>query len=323
MVRFATNWMMAVTGGLCLLVAPFLFAQSIFAQNQSEKTESRIISRSPGSIDPGVDRQSDVRENVGFDQKLGEAVPLEDKWLDDTGDAHTLGEILKSGRPVLLVPAYFQCKLICNKVLNGVFDSLKLSSFQPGRDFELVVFSFDDREGPEQARAKKIQMMEAVGRLRSVSGWHFWTGSKESIDKLTKSIGYRFAFEPKLDEYQHATGIVAITPNGLVSRYLMGINFPATQVQLALSEASGNRIGTLVDQVKMLCFTYDPSSGKYTLVVMRVVQGGAILTLVALFTFMGWNWIRGLIFRSSNITNGVSPGAMPKTITVTPGAPTP
>jgi len=116
---------------------------------------------------------------------------------------------------------------------------------------------------------------------------------------------------------------VAITPNGLVSRYLMGINFPATQVQLALSEASGNRIGTLVDQVKMLCFTYDPSSGKYTLVVMRVVQAGAILTLVALFTFMGWNWIRGLIFRSSNITNGVSPGAMPKTITVTPGAPTP
>jgi hypothetical protein len=108
MVRFATNWMMAVTGGLCLLVAPFLFAQSIFAQNQSEKTESRIISRSPGSIDPGVDRQSDVRENVGFDQKLGDAVPLDDKWLDDTGDAHTLGEILQSGRPVLLVPAYFQ-----------------------------------------------------------------------------------------------------------------------------------------------------------------------------------------------------------------------
>ncbi len=321
--RFATNWLMVVAGGISLLATPCLFGQTAMTGEKTETSESRITSRMPGSIDPGLDRQSDVRDNIGIDQKLGESVPLDDKWLDDSGTPRTLGEVLKSGRPVLLVPAYFQCKLICNKVLNGVFDSLKLSSFQPGKDFELVVFSFDDREKPEQARAKKIQMMEAVGRLRTVSDWHFWTGSKETIDKLTKSIGYRFAFDPKINEYQHATGIVAITPNGLVSRYLMGINFPATQVQLALSEASGNRIGTLVDQVKMLCFTYDPSSGKYTLVVMRVVQGGAIITLVSLLTFMGWNWIRGLIFRSSKITNGASPGAMPKTITVTPGAPTP
>lgn len=323
MMRFATNWLMVVTGGLCLLAAPCLFAQNLFAQGQAEKTESRITSRMPGSIDPGVDRQSDAREKIGIDQMLGGTVPLEDKWTDEIGEFHTLGEVLKSGRPVLLVPAYFKCKLICNKVLNGVFDSLKLSSFQPGRDFELVVFSFDEREGPAEARAKKDQMMGTVGRLRSVNGWHFWTGSKESIDKLTKAIGYRFAYEPKLDEYQHATGIVAITPNGLVSRYLMGINFPVTQVQLALSEASGNRIGTLVDQVKMLCFTYDPSSGKYTLVVMRIVQGGALITLVSLVTFMGWNWIRRWIVRSSKTTNGVSSGAMPTTITVTPGAPTP
>ena len=313
MTRFVTKWLAVLGLGLCLMANPSGFAQT--------DQESRVTSRVPGSMDPGVDRLSALRDEVGIDQKLGEKVPLDAKWTDELGENHTVGEVLKSGRPVLLVPAYFKCRLICNKVLNGVFDSLKLTSFQPGRDFELVVFSFDDREGPAEARAKKDQMMATLGRKRSVEGWHFWTGSPESIKGLTKAIGFRYLFEKDRDEYMHATGITVLTPSGEVSRYLMGINYPATQLQLALSEASGNRIGTLVDQVKMLCFTYDPASGKYSLVVMRLVQAGGVLTILSYFTFMGWNWFRIWFHQPAKSTFTALPGAVSDSIKVTPGVP--
>ncbi len=311
MMRFVTKWFAVMGLGLCLMSRPTVYSQA--------DQESRITSRAPGSMDPGKDRLSALRDEVGIDQKLGEKVPLDASWTDELGENHTLAEVLKSGRPVLLVPAYFKCRLICNKVLNGVFDSLKLTSYQPGRDFELVVFSFDDREGPAEARAKKDQMMATVGRKRSVEGWHFWTGSPEAIKGLTKAIGFRYLFEKERDEYMHGTGITVLTPNGEVSRYLMGINYPATQLQLALSEASGNRIGTLVDQVKMLCFTYDPASGKYTLVVMRLVQAGGVLTVFSLFTFMGWNRIRKWFHQPLKSTFTALPGAVSDPIRDTHG----
>ena len=164
-------------------------------------------------------------------------------------------------------------------------------------------------------------MMATLGRKRSVEGWHFWTGSPESIKGLTKAIGFRYLFEKDRDEYMHATGITVLTPSGEVSRYLMGINYPATQLQLALSEASGNRIGTLVDQVKMLCFTYDPASGKYSLVVMRLVQAGGVLTILSYFTFMGWNWFRIWFHQPAKSTFTALPGAVSDSIKVTPGVP--
>jgi len=275
--------------GLMLLV---LLTHSALLHSKMPAQESPVGQRSLGHFDPGVDRQTLLREQVGITQNLGDAIPLDDVWIDEMGEKHTFRELMGKEKPVLLVPAYFRCRKICNQVLNGVFDSLKLVKFQPGKDFELVVFSFDEFEGPGEARQKKEDMMATVGRKRSVEAWRFWTGSPASIEKLTKALGYRFIYEKEHDELVHAPGIMAITPTGLISRYLLEIRNPGVQLELALSEASGNRIGTWTDKVKLLCYTYDPASGRYSLAVMRMVQTGFVLTVLSLVIFMGWNQIR-------------------------------
>lgn len=283
-----------VAGGWKPLICFFWFGGLLLTGQgklMGQLQESRMDSRTIGTVDPGVDRQSILRDQVGIDQNLGDAIPLDDQWIDEYGEKHTFRELIGRDKPILVVPAYFRCNKICNQVLNGVFDSLKLVKYQPGIDFELVVFSFDETEGPGEARKKKDAMMETVGRKRSVEGWRFWTGSPDSINKLTKALGYKFVYEPAQKELIHSPGIMVITPKGLISRYLLEIRNPGVQLELALSEASGNRIGTWTDKVKLLCYTYDPAAGKYSVAVMRLVQAGFILTVSSLLLFMGWNQI--------------------------------
>ncbi len=284
---FKAKWRAIWTGAMLL---SGYGAAAALAQETHQ--ESRVDSRTIGTVDPGVDRQTVLREQVGITQNLGDAIPLDDLWLDEFGNEHTFRELTGKNKPILLVPAYFRCRLICNQVLNGVFDSLKLVKFEPGKDFELVVFSFDETEKPVHAMKKKNDMMETIGRKRSVEAWRFWTGSPESIKQLTKALGYKFVYEPGQNELIHTPGIMVLTPSGLISRYLLEIRNAGVQVELALSEASGNRIGTWQDKVKLLCYTYDPAAGKYSLAVMMMVRTGFILTVGSLLVLMGWDRIR-------------------------------
>lgn len=255
--------------------------------------------RGPGDLDAKVGLPNEVQEKIGIDQKLGDKVPLDVSFLDEHGAEVTLGKYFSNGKPVILVPAYYRCRLVCNRVLDGLFDGLKRidGKFRPEDHFEVVVISMDHQEKPENAMAKKESLLSVLGRRRSVGGWHFLTGSEQNIHKVLDAVGYRYMFDPKRDEYLHATGVMVLTPEGAISRYILGLRFMPMDLELSLVESSQNRIGSFSDQIKLLCFTYDPHTGQYTVAVLRLMKAGAVLTMAALLVFMFWNplmgWFRG------------------------------
>ena len=269
----------------------------------------RGTSRGPGDIDGRVGLPNEMLEKIGIDQKLAEKISLETTFVDEHGKSVKLSSFFGEGKPVILVPAYYRCRLICNRVLDGLFDGLKRidGKFRPGDHFEVVVVSFDHEETPEIALAKKEAMLSILGRRKSVNGWHFLTGTKENIKSLMDAVGYRFQYDKAREEYLHATGIMVLTPNGQISRYLLGIRYMPTDLELSLVESSGNRIGTLVDQIKLMCYTYDPHSGQYTMAVLTLLRIGAVLTMVCLFGFMFWNPLKGLLLKPSGSKTGNLP----------------
>jgi protein SCO1 len=161
-----------------------------------------------------------------------------------------------------------------------------------GSDFEVVVFSFDARETPELAAAKKANYLEKYGRPGAEASWHFLTGDQASIDRLTEAIGYRVRYDEKQDLFAHGSGIVLVTPKGRVSRYLFGISFPARDLRLGLVEASQGHVGSVVDQMLLYCYHYDPATGRYAAAAMALVRLGGAATALALVTFLGVAWLR-------------------------------
>lgn len=280
---------------LCLVLViglPYAFADG--------SSGLRGSARGPGDIDAKIGLPKEIQDKIGIDQKLGGKVPLQLEFLDESGKTVKLGDFFSEGKPVIFVPAYYRCRLICNRVLDGMFDGLKRidSKFRPSDHFEVVVLSMDPTENAENARNKKESMLSALGRRRSVGGWHFLTGSESNIKQVMDSVGYRYTYDEKRSEYLHATGVMILTPEGIVSRYLMGIRYMPTDLELSLVESSQNNIGTLADQIKLLCYSYDPQSGQYTLLVIRLVQAGALATIFSICFFWFWSPLAGL-FRGS------------------------
>ena len=280
---------------LCLVLAiglPYAFADG--------SSGLRGTARGPGDIDAKIGLPKEIQDKIGIDQKLGGKVPLQLEFLDESGKTVKLGDFFSEGKPVIFVPAYYRCRLICNRVLDGMFDGLKRidSKFRASDHFEVVVLSMDPTENAENARNKKESMLSALGRRRSVGGWHFLTGSESNIKQVMDSVGYRYTYDEKRSEYLHATGVMILTPEGIVSRYLLGIRYMPTDLELSLVESSQNNIGSLADQIKLLCYAYDPQSGQYTLLVIRLVQAGALATIFSICFFWFWSPLMGL-FRGS------------------------
>jgi protein SCO1/2 len=226
---------------------------------------------------------------VGFDQRLGERVPLDLTFYDEQGQAIVL-ESLFGERPVVLALVYYNCPMLCTMVLNGVTSSLKVLDFNPGEEFEVVVVSFDASDTTDDARETRLTHLERYDRPGTESGWHFLTGDQESIDLLTTSVGFRFVPIEDSTDFAHAAGIVTLTPDGHVARYHYGVEYPPRDVRLGLVEAADNRIGSFVDQVLLYCFHYDPVTGAYSATVMNIIRLGAASTLavLALFLFIQW-----------------------------------
>ncbi len=222
---------------------------------------------------------------VGFDQRLNEQVPLDLAFTDEGGRAVTLGDYF-DGKPVILVLAYYKCPMLCTQVLNGLVQGLMDVPFTPGKDFEVVTVSFDPREKPALAAAKKKTYLERYGRPGAERGWHFLTGGAEPVRRLADAVGFRYTYDAKNDQYAHASGIMMLTPSGKVSRYFFDIKFPSRDLRLGLVEASENRIGSPIDQVLLFCFHYDPAEGRYGPVVLNFVRLGGVLTVLALGTFL-------------------------------------
>jgi protein SCO1/2 len=232
---------------------------------------------SPAPIDPGRD--------IGFDQKLGNTVDLDLPFVDESGHGVRLRDYMK-GRPVVLSLAYYRCPMLCQLGLQGLASSLKPLAFGPGREFEVVTVSFDPRETPELAQTARASSLLTYGRPEGRTGWHFLTGGEEAIRKLTDAVGFRYAWDEESGQYAHATGIVILTPEGRVSRYLFGIDYAPKDLRLALIESAGGRIGTLTDRLLLLCYRYDPHTGRYSALAMTAVRAGAILSVLGIGSFV-------------------------------------
>jgi len=218
--------------------------------------------------------------DIGFDQRLDEQVPLDLAFRDETGETVRLGDYFNR-KPVILALVYYQCPMLCNQVLNGLAGSLKALSFVAGKEFEVVVVSFNPRETSELAAAKK----ESYGRA-GAAGWHFLTGDPKPIDALTRSVGFRYAYDSMLNQYAHASGVVTLTPKGRVARYFYGIEYAPRDLRFGLIEAAEERIGTPVDQVLLLCYQYDPKTGKYSAAVMKSLRLGGVVTVIGVVALL-------------------------------------
>ncbi len=226
---------------------------------------------------------------VGIEQRLNTQIPLDLLFHDESGQAVRLGAYFGSG-PVILVLAYYRCPMLCTQVLNGLVDAIGPLTVEPGEHFQVVVVSFDARERPELAAAKKAAYLGRYGRPYTGGGWHFLTGPEDSITRLTSAVGFRYTYDPDKDQYAHASGIMILTPQGRLSRYFYGISFPSNDVRLSLVEASAGKIGSPVDQIVLLCYHFDPRTGKYTFAIMSLVRLGGILTLLILGGFVARSW---------------------------------
>src|ERR1700681_3693624 len=220
-------------------------------------------------------------QNVGFEPPLNGQIPLDLNFNDESGRDVTLREF-SGQRPVLLALVYYGCPLLCNQVELGVVGTLKMLSFTPGRDYEVVFVSFDPRENAPMAAQKKEAAMSHFGRRNTASGWHFLTGSKESIDAITKAANFRYSFDTRSKIFAHASGIMLLTPDGRISRYFYGVEYPSRDVRLGLVDASAGKIGTPIDHLLLFCFEYNPESARYSTSILKIIRLGGGLTIVCI-----------------------------------------
>lgn len=247
----------------------------------------------PSGTGPAAQNMPSVLQNVGFEPQLNAHLPLDLAFRDETGRSVQLRDYFTQ-KPVLLALVYYGCPMLCDQLEQGVVGTLRMLSFNPGRDYEVVFVSFDPRETPDLAAQKKESAMTHFRRPETASGWHFLTGSKESIDALTKGANFRYSFDEKSNLFAHASGIMLLTPDGRISRYFYGVEFPSRDVRLGLVDASAGKIGTPIDHILLYCYHYDPSSARYSASILKLIRVGGVLTILCLVAGM-------LIFRRRDI----------------------
>jgi len=252
------------------------------------------------------DLSPDQLANVGFDQRLGQRVPLDVLFHDENGNSVRLGDYFDN-RPVILSLNYFHCQNLCPLELDGLMDGLNGITFTLGRDFTMVTVSIDPREGPSDAQDIKARSLRGYDKAdQGAGGWHVLTGDQGSIDRLTDAVGFNYSYDPTQDDYAHPAGVIVLTPSGQISRYLYGLDFSANDLRLSLMDAGAEHIGSLLDRALLVCYHYDPLTGRYTPFALNFVRGGAILGLISLVGFLGWLW-RGELHASPS-TSGRGPG---------------
>jgi protein SCO1 len=220
-------------------------------------------------------------QNVGFDPQLTAQIPLDLSFVDENGGNVQLRDYFKQ-KPVVLAFVYYGCPMLCNQVEQGVVGALRMLSFTPGRDYEVVFVSFDPRESPDMAAQKKKSALAHFRRPETASGWHFLTGTKESIDAATKAANFRYSFDAKTNLFAHASGIMLLTPGGRISRYFYGVEYPGRDMRLGLVDASAGKIGTPIDRALLFCYQYDPSSATYSASILKIIRLGGILTVLCI-----------------------------------------
>jgi protein SCO1/2 len=208
-------------------------------------------------------------------------LPLDAAFVDPQGRNVRLGDYFV-GKPVLLVFAYYECPMLCTLVLNGLLRAMRALPFDAGNEYNVVTVSIDPGETPELARAKQKEYLKNYGRAGAENGWTFLTGQETEIRRLASAAGFRYEYDPETDEYAHATAIIVVTPEGRLSKYFYGVEYAAKDLRLGLVEASSGKIGTAVDQILLFCFHYDPATGTYGLLIIKILRLAGIVTVAGI-----------------------------------------
>jgi protein SCO1/2 len=259
-----------------------------FALLASLAAAAAFLSLAPSSAaqlasDPmqSVGVRPELLKQVGIDQKLNQSIPLNLAFRDENGQTVELAQFFGQ-KPVILTLVYYNCPMLCTQVLNGVESGLKELLTDIGKQFEVVTISIDPTESHVLAKVKQEMYVGMYGRPGAAQGWHFLTGDEPQIKQLADAVGFRYAYDPDTKQFAHASAIILLTPEGKISRYFYGIQFPSRDLRLGLVEASEGKIGTPVDQVLLFCYHYDPATGKYGLLISHVIQAGGALTVLIL-----------------------------------------
>jgi protein SCO1 len=242
-----------------------------------------------GVMSPPANTRPPRLENVGIEQHLDAQVPPDLTFRDDTGKTVKLGDYF-GRKPLILNLVYYNCTMLCGEALAGLSSAMRLVKFDVGNEFDVITVSFDPRETPEMAAAKKKDYVARYGRANAASGWHFLTGQPDSINALTKTVGFRYQYDPKSNQYAHATAIMVLTPQGRISRYFYGVDFPPKDLRMGLVEASQGKIGNAVDAVLLYCYHYDPETGKYGAMVANILRLAAAVTILIMGSFLFIFW---------------------------------
>jgi protein SCO1/2 len=238
----------------------------------------------------GTDRETPLSK-VGIDQKLDSKLPLDAKFRDEAGREVRLGDYFGK-RPVVLALVYYECPMLCTRVLDGLVRATKVLTFTPGQEYDVVAISFDARERPALAQQKKAAYLRQFGKPETSGAWHFLTGDANSIKSVTQAVGFRYTYDVHTAQFAHASAIYVVTPDGRMSRYFYGIEYAPKDLRLGLIEAAQNKIGNPVDQILLYCYHYDPSTGKYTPIAMNILRAAGGATVFALGGFILFMLIR-------------------------------
>ncbi|HEU5414759.1 MAG TPA: SCO family protein [Candidatus Angelobacter sp.] len=253
-----------------MLSCPFLFGQALGPVSQA------------AGVNPNS-KLPPILQKVGIDQKLGAQVPLDVPFQNANGETVTLRHYVKGGnRPVVLSLVYYNCPMLCPRGLDALSSSLGLMTLDPGKDYQVITVSFDPRDTPQtSAHQKEIQIQKLNGK-GAENAWHFLTGNESSIQQLTQSVGFRYQWDPKSKQFAHATALILLTPEGKVSKYFYGLDYSPTDLRLGLVQASDEKIGSFVDPILLFCCEYNPMTGRYDLLVSRVLALCAAITILLL-----------------------------------------
>lgn len=238
-----------------------------------------------------MEPEPDELEGVGVEEKLDQPVPLDLTFQNERDQTVRLGQYFDGGKPVILTLVYFECPMLCNVILDALVDTLKDMSMTPGEDFEIVTVSFNPLETPTIAQAWKQNYMKKYEKPAAASGWHFLTGRKEQIQKLTEAVGFQYKWVESRREYAHPAVLNVLTPDGRVSRYLYGVYYDPKTVRLSLVEASEGKIGNTLDRFILTCYYYDADSGKYAPMAMNIMRLGGLITVLTLGAVLGSYWL--------------------------------
>ena len=261
----ATVWVLVALAGAAFAQP----GQPAPAQQSYSLQDSNLKPVIPGAL-----------KGVGIDQRLDAQIPLDVVFNDEAGRALPLSTYFTGKKPVVLALVYYRCPMLCSEILNGLAGALKAVSLNPGQDFEVVAVSFDPKDTPEIAAAKKQSYLHRYNRPNTANGWHFLSGDEANIKALTDAVGFHYTYDPQTDQFAHASAVMIVTPAGKLSKYFYGVEYSARDLRLGLVEASANKIGTPVDQILLFCFHYDPTTGKYgalTMTSLRIVGAGFAL----------------------------------------------